>query len=134
MVATTSSIREPETNKNYLPPATSIVHFGDYVHDKICGGLVRAKENAKKSDVMICLGSTMGIPPANTLPKLADHIIVCNLQDVDGNFDELAAATGVRAYSTCDSFLELVHYYLVTDRGATGGTHPDTAITASNAV
>eukprot|EP00698_Gefionella_okellyi_P023895 TRINITY_DN8289_c0_g1_i1.p1 TRINITY_DN8289_c0_g1~~TRINITY_DN8289_c0_g1_i1.p1 ORF type:complete len:435 (-),score=62.43 TRINITY_DN8289_c0_g1_i1:23-1267(-) len=81
----------------------TIVNFGDLLHDKVCGGLPRAIEHCQKADVILALGTSLQVHPANDLPQMGGKLIICNLQETD--FDDKAA---VRVFATCDDFLTLV--------------------------
>lgn len=60
----------------------TIVNFGEYLPE---GDLERARNHAKKSDVMLVLGSSLTVPPANGIPETAGRrkgakLVICNLQ------------------------------------------------------
>jgi len=82
----------------------TIVNFGDKLHpSSICGGLSRARKESKKAEVMVCLGSSLSVTPASTLPRNARKIVICNLQDTE--CDDISH---VRVYAPCDTFMKLL--------------------------
>lgn len=76
--------------------------------------LNRAFEHAKQSDLMICLGSTLTVTPANELVEVIQkpgRLVICNRQQTDYDDDCLRQprgapeAAGSRVYGDCDSFI-----------------------------
>ena len=56
----------------------SIINFRDLLEDNI---LDQATWNAQQSDLMICLGSTLTVTPANSLVEMTkqpQQIVICN--------------------------------------------------------
>jgi mono-ADP-ribosyltransferase sirtuin 6 len=78
----------------------TIVNFGDMLHDKVCGGLPKAEENSKISDLMLCLGSSLTVSPANSLTSLSKQLVICNLQRTSQD----SSAT-VRVFAPCNGSL-----------------------------
>lgn len=108
----------------------SIINFGDDLWEEV---LNKARDEAKRSDVMLSLGSTMAVTPANSLVKAGkagSRIIIANRQRTD--FDKLcdtrlgwkasrkrgrgsdggsgggAEDAGVRVYGDCDRLFRAV--------------------------
>ena len=82
----------------------TIVNFGDDLHQiGICGGLMKANLKARHADLCICLGSSLSVSPANTLPTRAKDIVIVNLQTTD--LDEDAC---VRVWGRSDDFFDLL--------------------------
>merc|ERR1712159_887000 len=88
----------------------SIVNFGDNYHPVVCGGLEKAELKAKHSDVCICLGTSLSVHPASSLPLKSKNIVIVNLQDTD-----LEDACDVRIYSTTDDFFKVLMPLLELD-------------------
>lgn len=89
----------------------TIINFGDNLEEEI---LNRAFEHAKQSDLMICLGSTLTVTPANELVEVIQkpgRLVICNRQQTDYDDDCLRQprgapeAAGSRVYGDCDSFI-----------------------------
>jgi len=81
----------------------TIVNFGDDLFDDILGGIERAKDNCRRADLCICLGSSLTVTPACSLPAYVKKIVIVNLQCTE--LDEKAA---VRCYCTSDCFFALL--------------------------
>jgi mono-ADP-ribosyltransferase sirtuin 6 len=82
----------------------TIVNFGDNLFTNgVCGGLPRARKESKRADVMLALGSSLTVPPANGLVTRARRLVVCNLQATE--FD---AQCAVRLFATCDAVMTLL--------------------------
>jgi mono-ADP-ribosyltransferase sirtuin 6 len=75
----------------------TIVNFGDDLHESVLGGLPRAIKECKKADVCVALGSSLTVTPANSLPLMATHLVICNLQET--GCDKNAT---LRVWATCD--------------------------------
>lgn len=80
-----------------------IVNFGDDLHNTVCGGMLKASTKSKDADVCLCMGSSLCVSPANTLPLKAKKLIIVNLQETD--LDEDA---DIRIWGKCDDFFRLL--------------------------
>ena len=61
----------------------TIVNFGDDLFDDILGGLPRAIDKCSNADLCLCLGTSLTVSPANTLPVKAKNLVIVNLQATD---------------------------------------------------
>ncbi|KAL5258575.1 hypothetical protein ACHWQZ_G009147 [Mnemiopsis leidyi] len=96
----------------------TIINFGDDLEEDI---LERAEKHAAKTDLVISLGSTMSVTPANglvTRNKTAG-LVVCNRQKTD--FDSVCdktnskgIRTGSRVFSDCDLLMKCIMSLLST--------------------
>jgi hypothetical protein len=80
----------------------SIVNFGDYLPAE---PLQNARDNAKKADLCLVLGSSLTIPPASTIPesvgkKKSAKLAICNLQET--SLDHLSS---MRIYTKSDNLM-----------------------------
>jgi len=80
----------------------SIVNFGDDLHEVICGGILEAERQCEGADVCICLGTSLSVSPANTLPLASKDRVIVNLQATD--LDDNCA---VRFWATSDDFFKV---------------------------
>lgn len=80
----------------------TIVNFGDDLHDFICGGILMASRKSRHADLCLCIGSSLSVSPANTLPLCAKDIIIVNLQET--HLDNCI----IRIWSTSDNFFQLL--------------------------
>eukprot|EP00897_Mesotaenium_endlicherianum_P008718 jgi/Mesen1/7875/ME000042S07307 len=55
----------------------TIVHFGEWIDT---GELETATAASEQAGLAICLGSTLKVPPASRLPRLAKRLVIVNLQ------------------------------------------------------
>ena len=82
----------------------TIINFSDNLHDKVCGGILRAEEECRKADLVLCLGSSLTVTPASELPQLTrarkGNIAIVNLQATahDGR-------AAIRVYYPLDEFM-----------------------------
>ena len=56
----------------------TIINFGDYLEGPV---LDSAQTNAKQADMVLCLGSTLRVSPANALVEMGNQpnrLIICN--------------------------------------------------------
>ena len=56
----------------------TIINFGDYLESQI---LDAAKENSKRADIFLCLGTTLMVSPANSLVQMGrtpNRLVICN--------------------------------------------------------
>ncbi|XP_041359037.1 NAD-dependent protein deacetylase Sirt6-like [Gigantopelta aegis] len=100
----------------------SIINFRDLLEDDI---LEQATWNAQHSDLMICLGSTLTVTPANSLVEMTkepQQIVICNRQTTD--IDDLCMracgphgeVVGSRVFGDCDIFMqEIMKHILVPE-------------------
>ncbi|XP_046327933.2 NAD-dependent protein deacetylase Sirt6-like [Haliotis rufescens] len=83
----------------------SIINFGDLLEEDI---LDRAKHHAECSDLMLCLGSTLMVTPANSLVEMTKEphrLAICNRQKT--HMDRKLGG-GVRVFGDCDVFMKEV--------------------------
>lgn len=83
----------------------SIINFHEFLP---ADHLQRARSNAKKADLCLVLGSSLTIPPANTIPevvgrKRAAELAICNLQPT-----ELDGLASCRVYAKTDDLMTRV--------------------------
>jgi mono-ADP-ribosyltransferase sirtuin 6 len=84
----------------------TIINFGEYLFEE---PLQRARDNAKKADLCLVLGSSLTIPPANTIPeavgkkKRGAKLAICNLQSTP--LDNLS---DLRIYTKSDDLMVCV--------------------------
>jgi hypothetical protein len=64
---------------------------------------MRATSNARHADLCICLGSSLSVTPANSLPSRAKEIVIVNLQATD--LDDKAS---IRIWGRSDDFFALL--------------------------
>ena len=82
----------------------TIVNFYDDLHDVVLGGgYIKAEEECKKADICLCLGSSLTVSPANTLPSFSKFQVVVTPQATD--FDSKAT---FKLNTTCDTFFRLL--------------------------
>ncbi|OBR04587.1 NAD-dependent deacetylase sirtuin-7 [Colletotrichum higginsianum IMI 349063] len=91
----------------------TIINFGEYLFAE---PLQRARDNAKKADLCLALGSSLTVPPACTIPESVGEkkrsranpegglLVICNLQSTP--LDHLS--TGLRVWATTDDLMERV--------------------------
>lgn len=56
----------------------TIINFGDYLEADVLGN---ATNNAKRADLVLALGSTLQVSPANSLVEMGQkptRLIICN--------------------------------------------------------
>ena len=82
----------------------TMVHFGDELHNNVCGGFLKAKTKAKHSDLCICFGSSCSIFPSSSLALKSKKTVIVNLQDTD-----IEENCFIHVYCTTDEFA----YYLM---------------------
>lgn len=91
----------------------TIINFRDLLGEAI---LDRAKDNSKRCDVMLCLGTTLQVTPAADLVrrmKNRKRLVICNRQEtpLDGQFsrkDPSNEPYGARIFGDCDAFMKEV--------------------------
>jgi NAD-dependent SIR2 family protein deacetylase len=54
-----------------------VVHFGERLRDDV---LKKARQVCLESTLSVVMGTSLKIPPANTLPRLSERRVICNLQ------------------------------------------------------
>ncbi|KAK3600867.1 hypothetical protein CHS0354_019215 [Potamilus streckersoni] len=92
----------------------TIINFGDYLEDEVLSG---ATQNAKKADLVLCLGTTLQVTPASDLVQMGKKpikLILCNRQSTP--YDALCyekekgqlAPNGVRIFGDCDRLMKEV--------------------------
>ena len=56
----------------------TIINFGDYLESQVLGS---AEKNAQQADLVLCLGSTLRVSPANALVEMGIQpvrLVICN--------------------------------------------------------
>lgn len=56
----------------------TIINFGDYLEDDVLGS---AKHHAKRADLVLALGTTLQVSPANSLVEMGQkpiRLVICN--------------------------------------------------------
>ncbi|XP_046544663.1 NAD-dependent protein deacetylase Sirt6-like [Haliotis rubra] len=100
--------------KGYLND--SIINFGDHLEDDI---LDRAMHHSEQSDLMLCLGSTLTVTPANSLVEMTKErhrLAICNRQKT--HMDK-KLGHGVRVFGDCDVFMKEVMTGVLDDEELT---------------
>lgn len=99
----------------------TIINFGDNLEEEI---LNQAFEHAQRCDLMICLGSTLTVTPANELVEVIQktgRLVICNRQKTDYDddclpkFDGIPEAAGCRVYGDCDTFIREILKNVIGD-------------------
>ena len=98
----------------------SIINFGDNLNESV---LANAEEVAKRSDLILSLGSTMQVTPACDLVlmgKTPQRLVIINRQKT--NFDSICSETdargdklGVRVYGDCDRVMKCIMREFMTE-------------------
>ncbi|XP_076074766.1 NAD-dependent protein deacetylase-like [Mytilus galloprovincialis] len=96
----------------------TIINFGDILEEFVYSS---AKENGEKADVVLCLGTTLLVSPADelvTLGKKPNRLVICNRQstpydDYCNQIDEHGAQIGSRVYGDCDRLMKLVMRFIL---------------------
>ncbi|XP_061192715.1 NAD-dependent protein deacetylase Sirt6-like isoform X2 [Saccostrea echinata] len=100
----------------------TIINFRDNLEEEI---LTRAFDHAYQCDLMICLGSTLTVTPANELVDVIEKphpIVICNRQKTDYDDDCLRKCRGEqqprggRVYGDCDEFMREVLKNIIGER------------------
>ena len=73
------------------------------MHETVLGGLDRAIIMSKDAGVILAMGSSLAVSPANSLPLMGEHLVICNLQATD-----LDQKCNIRIYSDADTFMRFV--------------------------
>ena len=84
----------------------TIVNFGDDLHERVLGGLPAAIAACKAADVVLALGCSLTVTPANELPTLKPagaKLVIVNLQATP--FD---ADADIRVWGSLDDFFAMV--------------------------
>ncbi|KAK3091280.1 hypothetical protein FSP39_018569 [Pinctada imbricata] len=115
----TGNVCEDKTCSGYL--MNTIINFGDYLEQDI---LASAEQNARRADLVLCLGSTLRVSPANSLVAMGKEpirLIICNRQVTP--FDEYCLSMdkngretlGSRVYGDCDILMREVMKRMMTN-------------------
>ncbi|EGD73853.1 hypothetical protein PTSG_05548 [Salpingoeca rosetta] len=88
----------------------TIINFGDDLEEPI---LTAAERAAAKCKLMISLGSSMTVTPANSLVDTAPKLVVVNRQLTD--YDKKAKRTA-RVFADTDTFMRLLMEHLLPDK------------------
>lgn len=91
----------------------TIINFGDYLEGPV---LDSAEKNAQNADLVLCLGSTLRVSPANALVEMGKQpirLVICNRQgtpydDYCCGVDEKGAQLGSRVFGDCDKLMKEV--------------------------
>jgi len=100
----------------------TIINFGDNLHARVLGGLDKAEEMSRRASCVLCLGSSLQVTPACTLPLMGGSLVVVNLQAT-----ALDRKSTVRVHAEADLFMSLLWEALrnpkqsATDLSAGGG-------------
>ncbi|KAJ8319046.1 hypothetical protein KUTeg_004137 [Tegillarca granosa] len=89
----------------------TIINFGDYLEDDVLG---KAKENAEKADLVIALGTTLQVSPANSLVEMGKQpvrLVICNRQVTPYDND---CQHGSRVYGDCDKLMRALMNAVLT--------------------
>ncbi|KAL5018088.1 hypothetical protein ScPMuIL_003810 [Solemya velum] len=88
----------------------TIINFGDFLEDDV---LNKAQDSAKRADLVLCLGTTLRVSPANSLVEMAQaplRLIICNRQVTPYDED---TRNGSRVYGDCDRLMKLVMSHIL---------------------
>lgn len=99
----------------------TIINFGDNLESQVLG---RAEEQAKRNDMVLCLGTTLRVTPACDLVRMGVEpirLIICNRQPTP--FDKICHTigkdglqVGSRVYTDCDTLMrEIMKHMLSAD-------------------
>lgn len=107
----TGRICEDKKCNGYL--MNTIINFGDYLESHVLG---RAEENAKKSDLVCCLGTTLMVTPAADLVQMGQQpvrLVICNRQGTPYDSycyekDDASNRVGSRVFGDCDKLMRAV--------------------------
>ncbi|XP_062614240.1 NAD-dependent protein deacylase sirtuin-6-like [Saccostrea cucullata] len=108
----TGGVCSDESCGGYL--MNTIINFGDYLEEDV---LENAMLNAKRADLVIALGSTLQVSPANSLVEMGQkptRLVICNRQktlydSVCCEMDEDGTSTlGSRVFGDCDKLMSEV--------------------------
>lgn len=91
----------------------TIINFGDYLESQVLGS---AEKNAQQADLVLCLGSTLRVSPANALVEMGIQpirLVICNRQgtpydDHCNLTDDRGARLGSRVFGDCDKLMKEV--------------------------
>ncbi|KAL9962741.1 hypothetical protein ACROYT_G031877 [Oculina patagonica] len=97
----------------------SIINFRDNLEEEIFS---TAQEHAARCDLMLCLGTTMTVSPANELVEMGKQplrIVVCNRQKTDVDKlcvtqDARGKQLGSRVFGDCDNLMSQVMRHLMS--------------------
>jgi len=97
----------------------TIINFRDNLEEEIFS---TAQEHAQSCDLMLCLGTTMTVSPANELVEMGRiplRIVVCNRQKTDVDKlcvlkDSSGQQLGSRVFGDCDILISKVMQHLMT--------------------
>jgi len=78
----------------------TIINFGESLPSYI---LKRAKKNSKQCDLMLILGSSLTVSPANQLPLYATEMVIVNMQKTE--YDSKAA---LRIFAKTDTVMQML--------------------------
>jgi len=91
----------------------TIINFGDSLEKRVISG---AEEQARRSDLVLCLGSSLVVTPACELLEMGQtpiRLIICNRQTTPFDqrcyqVDEDNVQIGSRVFGDCDTLMRKV--------------------------
>ncbi|XP_078319124.1 NAD-dependent protein deacetylase 1-like [Crassostrea virginica] len=91
----------------------TIINFGDYLEEDVINS---AEEHAAMSDLVLALGTTLQVSPANSLVERGQtptRLVICNRQVTDYDqtcleLDEKGETLGSRVFGDCDKLMREV--------------------------
>ncbi|XP_061182508.1 NAD-dependent protein deacylase sirtuin-6-like [Saccostrea echinata] len=91
----------------------TIINFGDYLEGDVLRG---AEEHAERSDLVLALGTTLQVSPANDLVEMGEEptrLVICNRQVTDYDdtcleLDDKGVPLGSRVFGDCDKLMREV--------------------------
>nr|XP_022316150.1 NAD-dependent protein deacetylase Sirt6-like [Crassostrea virginica]XP_022316151.1 NAD-dependent protein deacetylase Sirt6-like [Crassostrea virginica] len=107
----TGRVCDDQKCKGYL--MNTIINFGDYLEEDVINS---AEEHAAKSDLVLALGTTLQVSPANSLVESGQtptRLVICNRQVTDYDqtclkLDEKGETLGSRVFGDCDKLMREV--------------------------
>ncbi|KAK4202081.1 putative mono-ADP-ribosyltransferase sirtuin, partial [Triangularia verruculosa] len=114
----TKTVTDHRTGRKCSMPGCSgvlldtIINFGEYLFEQ---PLELARQNARKADLCLVLGSSLTVPPACSIPELVGKskkakLAVCNLQSTP--LDHLVKEESMRIFAKTDDLMIAVMGYL----------------------
>eukprot|EP00003_Mantamonas_plastica_P014092 TRINITY_DN2447_c0_g1_i1.p1 TRINITY_DN2447_c0_g1~~TRINITY_DN2447_c0_g1_i1.p1 ORF type:complete len:414 (+),score=111.51 TRINITY_DN2447_c0_g1_i1:88-1242(+) len=105
------------------PLLDNIIHFGENLPE---GELDKALKHSKKADLMIVIGSSLTVSPANSMPPMAKKLVIINLQKTDYDDD-----SDLRIFAKCDQVMvplmeklnQRIPRFRLTKKFSVGNTH-----------
>ncbi|XP_062612968.1 NAD-dependent protein deacetylase Sirt6-like, partial [Saccostrea cucullata] len=112
----TGRVCEDKKCNGYL--MNTIINFGDYLEGDVLSG---AEEHAERSDLVLALGTTLQVSPANDLVEMGEEptrLVICNRQATDydktcSELDDKEVPLGSRVFGDCDKLMRKVMRYVL---------------------